>query len=168
MGAIIATTPERRSGKRRGALLIGGIGCLLCGLAAFGAWQMGLLERLRVALDPAVPRQAEPARLPRVTGIVFVDMPDMIVNLAADEGRLRYMKLRFSLQLDDPTDAEATKAMTPKILDAVQLYLRALKVEEVAGSQGLQRLKEELKARVNLVIAPVRIEDVLFKELLVQ
>ena len=56
----------------------------------------------------------------------------------------------------------------PRVLDGFQLYLRALTLDDVQGATGMQRLKEELTARVNLAVAPVTVTDVLLKEMLVQ
>ena len=56
----------------------------------------------------------------------------------------------------------------PRMMDSFQLYLRALTLEEVQGAAGLQRLKEELIARVNLAVEPTQVSDVLLKEMLVQ
>jgi flagellar FliL protein len=56
----------------------------------------------------------------------------------------------------------------PRVMDSFQLYLRALTVDELNGPSGMQRLKEELTARVNLAIEPIRVDDVLMKEMLVQ
>ncbi len=58
--------------------------------------------------------------------------------------------------------------MMPRIVDSFQIYLRELRVEDLQGSAGLQRLREELLLRVNAAIAPAKARDVLFKEMLVQ
>ena len=59
-------------------------------------------------------------------------------------------------------------AMMPRIIDNFQIYLRELRVEDLRGSDGIYRLREELLARVNAAVAPVKVTDVLFKEMLVQ
>jgi flagellar FliL protein len=56
----------------------------------------------------------------------------------------------------------------PRILDLFQTYLREMRPEELRGSAGTQRLREELLARANLAAAPARIVDVLFQEIIVQ
>jgi flagellar FliL protein len=43
-----------------------------------------------------------------------------------------------------------------------------MRPEELRGSMGTYRLREELLARVNLAVAPARVTDVLFLEILVQ
>lgn len=99
---------------------------------------------------------------------VFVDMPEMLVNLRSTSQRMRFLKLKVSLEVSDERTAEQLKLLTPRIIDGFQLYLRALAVDEVEGSAGMQALKEELMARINQSVAPSRVSDVLFKEILVQ
>ena len=89
--------------------------------------------------------------------IAFVDMPDLIVNLQSSTPRLRYLKLRLSLEVAGASEAEAVKQLMPRVMDSFQLYLRALTLDEVQGAAGMQRLKEELTARVNLAVEPMTV-----------
>jgi len=43
-----------------------------------------------------------------------------------------------------------------------------LRVEELEGSQGLYRVKEEMLARVNQAAHPVKVKDVLIGDMLIQ
>lgn len=99
---------------------------------------------------------------------VFVDLPDVLVNLQSESRRSRFLKLKVALEVEDATTAETVKNLFPRILDSFQLYLRALTAEEVNGSAGMQRLKAEMLARINNAIKPIRVSDLLFKEMLVQ
>ena len=54
------------------------------------------------------------------------------------------------------------------MVDNFQVYLRELRVEDLRGSAGIYRLREELLARVNSAVRPTKVKDVLFKEMLVQ
>jgi flagellar FliL protein len=100
--------------------------------------------------------------------VLFVDLPDLLVNLRSDGKRLRFLKLRVALEVESEKAGDGVKALTPRVMDSFQMYLRALSVDEVQGSGGMQKLKEEMMARVNLAIEPHRVSDVLFKEMLVQ
>jgi flagellar FliL protein len=53
-------------------------------------------------------------------------------------------------------------------VDQFQTYLRELRVEELSGSAATYRLKEELLRRVKIAAAPMDVEDVLFKDMIVQ
>lgn len=166
MSTAIETVAEAAPrGRKKKLFILIAVLVLLFSAAGAGAWYMGFIggSRSDAAHDAeALAPAAEPEK------VAFVDMPDMLVNLTSGDRRLHFMKTRFSLQLGQEHDGERIKEATPRILDAVQLYLRALSVDEVTGSEGMQRLKDELKTRINLIVAPVQIQDVLFKELLVQ
>lgn len=98
----------------------------------------------------------------------FVDIPDIIVNLMADGRRMRFLKLRLALEVPNQAAKEAVARLMPRVMDSFQMYLRALTVEEVQGAVGIQRIKEEMVARINVALAPRRVDDVLIKEMLVQ
>ena len=46
--------------------------------------------------------------------------------------------------------------------------LRELRLDDLKGSAGVLRLKEELLRRVNVAAAPYKVRDVLLKEMIVQ
>jgi flagellar FliL protein len=60
------------------------------------------------------------------------------------------------------------KQEMPRLQDMLQTYLREMRPEELRGSAGIYRLREELLGRANVVLAPVRVNDVLFTQLLIQ
>ncbi len=100
--------------------------------------------------------------------LVFFDLPDFLVNLNSAAGKkANFLKLTVSLQIEKPEDQARLQAVLPRIIDNCQIFLRELRVEDLRGSGGLYRLREELLARVNAV-SPVKVDDVLFKEMLVQ
>jgi flagellar FliL protein len=100
---------------------------------------------------------------------VFVDLPEMIVNLSnPGADRTQYLKIKVVLELAEPKMIEQITPIMPRVMDAFQTYLRELRPSDLDGSAGLYRLKEELTRRVNVSIAPSRINAVLFKEIVVQ
>jgi flagellar FliL protein len=99
----------------------------------------------------------------------FVDMPDVLVNLSgAVNGRAQYLKAKIVLEVADQKIAEEIKPVLPRVLDSFQTYLREMRPTDLEGSAGLYRVRDELTRRVNLAVAPSRINAVLFKEIVVQ
>lgn len=100
---------------------------------------------------------------------VFLDIPDILVNVAAGD-KPAFLKLSVSLELEG--EGEEAKAaiepVVPRVVDQMQTYLRELRVEDLSGSAAMFRLKEELLRRVNLAVEPVKVKDVLFREMIVQ
>jgi flagellar FliL protein len=134
-------------------LIGGGAGAYMMGL--FGGGEEAGVER---AADTAKPKG--PA--------VFYDLPDMLVNLNTGQRRASFLKISVALELNAPSDQEALQKVQPRIVDSFQVYLRELRIEDLSGSAGLQRLREELLLRVNAAAHPVEVRDVLFKQMLVQ
>ncbi len=127
----------------------------------------GAEEAPKAAKDSAKAAAEEEAEA-AAEGVYFVDLPDILVNLRSSGRRMRYLKLKAVLEVGDGEAASAVRRLTPRVMDSIQLYLRALTVEDVRGAIGMEKLKEEMLARINRAIRPYRVEDVLFKEMLVQ
>ncbi|MCG6204518.1 flagellar basal body-associated protein FliL [Rhodopseudomonas sp. HC1] len=99
----------------------------------------------------------------------FVEVPEIMVNLAGSPGeRVQYLKAKIVLEVKDDKLAEQIKPTMPRITDLFQTYLRELRSNDLNGSVGMFRMKEELTRRVNVAIAPAQVNAVLFKEVLVQ
>ncbi|MBV8979123.1 MAG: flagellar basal body-associated FliL family protein [Alphaproteobacteria bacterium] len=106
-----------------------------------------------------------PATPPQV---VYYDVPDLIVNIQSADGSPAYLKLSTALELDRPEEKAGLAVMMPRIVDQFQGYLRELRIDDLKGSAGVLRLKEELLRRINAVAQPYRVHDVLLKEMIVQ
>lgn len=100
---------------------------------------------------------------------VFFDVPEILVNLSARPGQKPiYFKIKVALEMNSAADAGQAEKMLPRIIDSLQFYLREMRLEELQGSVGTYRLKEEIQGRLNRILAPVKVNDVLFKEILIQ
>jgi flagellar FliL protein len=100
--------------------------------------------------------------------VAFSDMQDILVNIQSNDGTPAYLKLGVSLELDDDAQKAALTPLLPRITDQFQAYLRELRLDDLKGSAGVLRLKEELLRRVNVAAAPYHVRDVLLKEMIVQ
>jgi flagellar protein FliL len=98
----------------------------------------------------------------------YLDLDEMVITLGGVGRKSSFLKMRLSLELASPEDEIRIKAIMPRIIDNFQVFLRELRIEELQGSQGLYRVKEELLARVNAASYPTKVRDVLFREMLVQ
>jgi flagellar FliL protein len=99
----------------------------------------------------------------------FVEVPDMLVNLVGSPGeRVQYLRIKIVLEVKEEKQIEAIKPSMPRVTDIFQTYMRELRASDLNGSAGLFRLKEELTKRVNVAVAPIPVNAVLFKEIVVQ
>lgn len=164
-----AAKEEESSGKGKAIIIIAAALMLVVG-GAGAAYFTGLLDPLIAKLNaPSEAAEAKPEGPPPVGGAtVFYDMPELLVNLSDTNRRSVFLKIRVSLELGSAQDVPKVEAVMPRIIDNFQTYLRELRVEDLKGSAGMYRLREELLIRVGAASAPARINDVLFKEMLVQ
>jgi len=100
--------------------------------------------------------------------VVFVALPEMLVNITGPDGRPAYLKLRLTLEAPDDATVAALTEHVPRLTDQFNGFLRELRTDDLSGSAGAYRLRLELLRRVNLVIAPAQINAVLIEEMLVQ
>jgi len=150
-------------GKKKLIMIVGGaLGLLL--VAGAGLYFTGMLDSLMGKKKEAAVAEAPPPK-----PLVFFDLPDFLVNLnSGGAKKASFLKLSVSLELEKQEDTARLQAVMPRIVDNFQIYLRELRIDDLRGSGGIYRLREELLARVNAAVAPVKVNDVLFKEMLVQ
>jgi flagellar FliL protein len=152
---------EAKSGGKKKLIIIAGAAVGLLIVVGAGLYFTGILNRLTGHRDVAV--EAPPPK-----PLIFFDLPDFLVNLNNAGKKASFLKLSISLELEKQEDVPKLQAVLPRIVDNFQIYLRELRVEDLRGSGGIYRLREELLSRVNAAVAPVKVADVLFKEMLVQ
>ena len=99
---------------------------------------------------------------------VFYDLPEFLANLNTDGRAAKYLKMRVALELTDTNAIPHLEATMPRAIDTFQVYLRELRPEDLEGSAGMFRLKEELLRRLNEAAYPVVVQDILFNEIVVQ
>jgi flagellar FliL protein len=169
-----AQTQEAAKGGGKKKLLLLAVPLVLAGAGA-GLWFGGILPPL-LGMGPAAPAQdgqrADAAPRPPA----FFEMPEIVTNLNAQGRRPVFVKLRSKLEITRAEDGPAIAAAMPRLLDLFQTYLRETRPEELRGSAGTHRLREELVARANIALSPPpgstqpapRVTDVLFVEILVQ
>jgi flagellar FliL protein len=146
-------------------VLFGGAGLILLLVLGGGAYWFffsGSDKPTELAAGAPEPLPVTP---PNIT---FYDVPDIIVNIQGADAAPAYLKLSVSLELDGPEEKAGLTALMPRIVDQFQGYLRELRMDDLKGSAGVVRLKEELLRRINASAAPYRVRDVLLKQMIVQ
>lgn len=99
----------------------------------------------------------------------YYAMPDLLVNLSGAEGeKPLFLKLDLVLEAKDPAVFDQMPSLMPRVTDQFQGFLRELRVDDLSGSAGSYRLRLELLRRLNLAIAPKKVDAVLIEGMLVQ
>lgn len=119
-------------------------------------------EHAEDQLAEEVPKLQDP------TQVVFKNLPEMLVNIRTADNRSTFLSLKVSLELNEDQDVTILDAAMPRIEDKFQVYLRELRLEDLTGAAGTQRVKEELLRRVNIAANPVKVNAVLIREMVVQ
>jgi len=171
-GSVEAPETEKRKLPIKKILMIALPILLLVGAGA-GLYFTGIIDKLLggghgggESHEAAAPHgEAKPT----VVGpAVFMDLPEMLVNLQTANRKQAFLKIRVALELESPTDQLRVEAVMPRIVDSFQVYLRELRVEDLQGAAGMHLLREELLTRISAAVKPVKVNDVLFREMLIQ
>lgn len=164
-GSEGAQKRRRMSGKT--LVLFGGpaVVLLIGGIAGF---VFGAFDPLIHAVLGTVPLAEGEAAETVPEEVVFYDLPEMLVNLRAGGKQTNFLKLKVALEIKKSESVEALEHLLPRIIDNFQVYMRELRIEDLDGSAGMFRIKEELLSRVNAAVYPVEVNDILFKEMLIQ
>lgn len=149
--------PATGAGSARRRLLAGLALALALGGTGFWVAFSGLAER---ALSTASPLTAGATAGGR--GFVYLPIAPITINLGRG-GQSRH--LRFTAQIEvAPQDAAELQRQMPRILDVLNIYLRALDVHELEEPAALLRLRAQMLRRIRIVAGDLRINDLLIGE----
>jgi flagellar FliL protein len=105
----------------------------------------------------------------QISGDSFIqEMDEVVVNLKTDGKQNSFLKMVIAIEVVGKPPAANIDASMPKLRDSLLVYVRELRPEDLKGSSGLYRLREELLLRFNKIVYPTKIRSILFKEILVQ
>lgn len=159
----------QKGGKKKLIIIVVVLLLFVGGIAA--AFFTGLLDPILGGGDQATVEEgaADPNGGPPTggPGVVYT-LPDMLVNLNTGGRKSQFLKIRVALEMNSVADQNRIGEFQTRILDNFQVYLRELRIEDLEGSAGIYRLREELLRRVRAAAAPIEVRDILFQEMLVQ
>lgn len=151
--AIADEAPKKRSKK---PLFIGLVLSLVLSGGGFYAAFSGLI----LGGDE---NQTDERRAPGpLTGIAFVPLETIVVSLGRDSGSEH---LRFTAQLEVvESAAEDVMTLTPRILDVINSYLRAIDTASIEDPHAMARLRAQMLRRIQIVTGDGRVRDLLITE----
>jgi len=157
-----------KGGKKKLLIIVAVLLLLVIGGVA-AAYFTGLADPLiHSIMGPPEQASEEPSGPVSFEGGVFYELPELLVNLNTTGRTQQFLKMRISIEISSEEQIPQVEQVMPRIVDGFQVYLRELRVEDLKGSAGMYRLREELLKRVNASASPVEVRDVLFREMLVQ
>ena len=164
-GAVTEAQKKKLSGKKLVLFIL--LPVLLLGCSGAAAYflllregppeeQTATLGNEHADESPGVPHAYLPLKTP------------LQVNLVGTGKRMPYLSLDLWLTVKDEEEARKLEAVMPKVIDQFQIYLRSLRIEDLQGADGAQRMRDELLMRANAAAKPIFVEDVLIKSMLAQ
>jgi flagellar FliL protein len=91
-----------------------------------------------------------------------------LVNLA-DEQEVRFLKASFQLGLaQDPSEDARNSVVIAAIRDSIISLLSSKTAEQILTSQGKEKLREEIRVRVNSISPKLRVLDVYIVDFVIQ
>jgi flagellar FliL protein len=94
-------------------------------------------------------------------------LDQFIVNLVSNNAD-RYLKCKISFELDSPDLQQEIDKKLPAVRDIVINILSSKTVEEIQTAKGKEKLKEEIRRKVNEILTTGEIRHVYFTEFVIQ
>jgi len=94
-------------------------------------------------------------------------LDQFIVNLVSNNSS-RYLKCKIDLELDAPELQQELDKKLPAVRDLIIRILSSKTVEEIQTSKGKEKLKEEIKRKINEILTTGEIRHVYLTEFVIQ
>lgn len=98
----------------------------------------------------------------------MVGLDDIIVTLAEDSRRPRYLRINITLEVKDTATAESVKIRLPQMRDAVIMTLSEKTVDDLSRPGGKMNLRAEIFRRLDESISGSKLMNVYFSDLVIQ
>lgn len=159
----ITTDPPPQKTSRRGLIL--GLALAVAGAAGgFFAAYSGLLPLGRLVGEHgnAAPPLATDPSGESLPDFAFVPVEPVIVSLGQG-AQARHLRFRAELEVAQAHRVEVER-LVPRVVDVLNTYLRALRLEDLDDSAGLMRLRAQMLRRVQIVTGANQVNDLLIME----
>lgn len=97
----------------------------------------------------------------------IIDFPELMVDLKTGTCRAPYVRFRMAVEAVGGARGTVTD-LQPQIIDAVQQRLRSMERQELVGVEGADHVRNEAREVINRIIAPERVNSVIFKKFVLQ
>lgn len=99
---------------------------------------------------------------------IMVGLGDIIVSLADDSRRPRYLRININLEVQDKIASEAVKSRQAQMRDVVIMTLSEKSVEDLSRPGGKMNLRAEIFSRLDESITGGKLMNVYFSDLVIQ
>ena len=150
---------------RRGVgvlILVGGL-VLLAG-AGVALTVTGFLPKLLGMKPPdgtiAAEVEKKKPEVPLTADRYFDMKQPIMISLDTQGHGNRVLQLGISLLMETREDVGAVRELTPRVIDAIQVYIRSLPISETSSVGKLSAHRGDMLDRINAVIAPLKADEI--------
>lgn len=147
-----APEKPRKSRKLLGVLAMI-LGASALGGGGFYAAHSGMIPELGPGARNAAPKGDTTS---------FIAIEPVTVSLSPDAS-VRYLRFGAQLEIDPAAQAEITR-LTPRIIDVLNIYLRAVDPADLAEPAMMTRMRAQILRRIRIVTGGERVRDLLITE----
>lgn len=173
--AGVADAKEEVPKKKSKGMLFGLIGAVLLGGGAFYGVYSGLIplpfggeaetaEHKSEGYGENQHTEQSGYRPDDMKPTAFVPLEQIIISLGPD-AKARHLSVRISVEVVPEAEASVT-ALTPRIMDVLNTFLRAVDERDFEIPRSMVRLRAQMLRRVQLVTPEGSVRDVLIQEFL--
>ncbi|WP_375229554.1 flagellar basal body-associated FliL family protein [Roseobacter sp. S98] len=153
---------EEKSSKM--PLIIGLVLALVGGGGGFFAAQSGLIPGFESGTEEKV---AEPEKEEKSEPTVaFLPMDQLMISLPAHSSN-KYLRFRGELEVSKKY-ADEVSLLMPRVVDVLNTYLRAVELQDIEEAAALTKLRSQMLRRVQIVVGPGKVTDLLVMEFVLQ
>lgn len=147
--------------KSKKGLLIGLIGAVVLGGAGFYATYSGLLLGGETDSEASAEHEVADTHAP-TSEVVFVALDPLTISLGKYSSS-RHLRFRAHLEVE-PDAADEVEHLTPRIIDVLNTFLRAVSESELEDPASMVRLRAQMLRRVQVVVGEGKVRDLLIME----
>lgn len=148
----------KKKGKR--GLLIGLVLALALGGGGFFAVYSGMILGSDHAAESAHEDTGEV--IEDLAPISFVALEPLVISIGQGS-TARHLRFRAELEVTPGSETDVTK-LTPRVMDVLNSYLRAVAVSDLEDPSALISLRAQMLRRIQLVTGEGRVRDLLIME----
>ncbi|MDX2474350.1 MAG: flagellar basal body-associated FliL family protein [Candidatus Krumholzibacteria bacterium] len=150
------------------AILLGVI-VIVQAVVAIGLTQFVIVPRLGVQsadMGAAQPAEESEAEMPEMG--VLLGLEEIIVTLAGDAQRPRYLRISVNIELKDQMTADVVATRLPQLRDIVIMVLSEKTAAELSLPEGKKGLRDEIFRRIDEKMPKGILMNIYFSDLVVQ
>jgi flagellar FliL protein len=150
------------------AILLGVI-VIVQAVVAIGLTQFVIVPRLGVQsadMVDAQPADESEAEMPEMG--VLLGLEEIIVTLAGDAKRPRYLRISVNIELKDQMTADVVATRLPQLRDIVIMVLSEKTAAELSLPEGKKGLRDEIFRRIDEKMPKGILMTIYFSDLVVQ